>query len=183
MFRRATSPWCQEFKSKFASCRIVHYYLYVVYAVIPFASHPADLLCYIIDLCKITVCLLAAQELTSNHRQSGDVEWGSCLDTLRTGTDVPAVDSVYRLLKTRLGNLSGGPVRGSDFDGAMRLLPKNDQVDNHNALQLSRLVQGGAERMRLVAGHCQVGPSGQIRRERISSMQIPKSTDKLRWFG
>ena len=117
------------------------------------------------------------QQLTSNHRQSGDTSWGDCLNTLRRGTDTNAVDEVYSILKTRVGNLSGGTIRESDFDDAMRLLPRNDQVDSYNSLQLNRLVHRGAERMQLVAGHGQVGDSGQVRRERISLAQIPTSTD------
>ena len=100
-----------------------------------------------------TSCWPAVQQLTCNHRQSGDTSWGNCLDTLRQPFDGAAVDGVYNILKSRLGNLSGGTVRESDFDDAMRLLPKNDQVNNFNSRQLNRLVHRGAERMKLVAGH------------------------------
>ena len=39
------------------------------------------------------------------------------------------------------------------------------------------MVQQGAERMRLVTGHGQVGPSGQVRRDRIQVAQFPKEMD------
>ena len=59
----------------------------------------------------------------------------------------------------------------------MRLYSKNDKVASCNSRQLHRLVQQGAENTRLVAGHGQIGPSGQVRRERVHTAQIPKDMD------
>ena len=116
----------------------------------------------------------AVKELTSNHRQSGDTFWGDCLNTLRRGSGSDAIDGVYQVLKTRVSNLSGGDVSEVQFKDAMRLYAKNANVDSHSSLQLQSLVRAGAERLRLVAGHGQVGNSGQVSQERIAVNQIPK---------
>ena len=81
------------------------------------------------------------------------------------------------MLKTRVSNLSGGDVSEVQFEDAMRLYAKNASVDSHNSLQLQSLVRAGAERLRLVAGHGQVGDSGQVSRERIAVSQVPKDKD------
>ena len=117
------------------------------------------------------------KELTSNHRQSGNTFWGDCLNTLRRGSDSDAIDGVYQVLKTRFSNLLGGDVSEVQFKDAMRLYAKIASVDSHNSLQLQRLVRSGAERLSLVAGHGQVGDSGQVSRERIAVSQIPKDKD------
>ena len=114
------------------------------------------------------------KELTSNHRQSGNTFWGDCLNTLRRGSDSDAIDGVYQVLKTRVSNFLGGDVSEVQFKDAMRLYAS---VDSHNSLQLQRLVRSGAERLRLVAGHGQVGNSGQVSRKRIVVSQIPKDKD------
>ena len=59
----------------------------------------------------------------------------------------------------------------------MRLYAKNAKVDSHNSLQLQSLVRAGAERLRLTAGHGQVGDSGRVSRERIAVGQIPMDKD------
>ena len=72
--------------------------------------------------------MTAVQELSTNHRQSGDTSWSDCLNLLRKGIDASAVQGVYETLKTRIGSLSGGPVPEHEFDDAMRLYSKNDKV-------------------------------------------------------
>ena len=67
------------------------------------------------------------QELTSNHRQSGETSWSDSLNILRKGTDDSAVNGVYEQLKTRLGKMSGESVSEAQFDGAMRLYPTSRQ--------------------------------------------------------
>ena len=81
------------------------------------------------------------------------------------------------LLKTRVGSLSGGPEPEHQFDDAIRLYSNNDKVASYNSRQLHRPEPQGAENMRLVAGHGQIGPSGQVRRERVQVAQIPKDMD------
>ena len=121
--------------------------------------------------------MTAVQELSTNHRQSGDTNWSDCPNILRKGTDANAVQGVYETLKTRVGSLSGAPVPEHQSDDAVRLSTKNDKVASGNSRQLHRLVQQGAGNMRLVAGHGQIGPSGQVRRERVQLAQIPKDMD------
>ena len=59
----------------------------------------------------------------------------------------------------------------------MRLYCTNDRVDSYNNRQLQRLVQQGVPKLRLVAGHGQIGDSGQVRRERIDVAQMPRDKD------
>ena len=59
----------------------------------------------------------------------------------------------------------------------MRLYPKNAKADRHDSLQLQHLVRSAACKLSLLAGHCQVGYSGQVSQERIAVNQIPKDTD------
>ena len=128
-------------------------------------------------MCTFVLCLVAVQELSTNHSESVGTSWSDCLTVLRKGTNANAVQSVYETLKTRVGRLSGGPVPKQQWDDAMRLYSKNDKISSCNNRQLHRLAQQGAENMRLVAGHGQIGPSGQVRRERVQVAHIPKDMD------
>ncbi len=57
----------------------------------------------------------------------------------------------------------------------MRFHATNDKVDSCNNRE--RLVQQGVKKLRLVAGHGQIGDVGQVRCERIDIAQIPKDKD------
>ena len=103
--------------------------------------------------------------------------WGDCLNTLRRGSDSDAINGVYQVLKTRVSNLSGGVMREVQFKDAMRLYARNASVDSHNNPQLQNLVKAGAERLRLIAVHGQVGDAGQVSLELIAVGQIPKDRD------
>ena len=70
----------------------------------------------------VGACCHAVKELTQNHRQVGDNHWGACLNVLRKGTDKSQLDSVYDILKTRVGDLHGSTVCESAFADAMHLL-------------------------------------------------------------
>ena len=60
-----------------------------------------------------------------------------------------------------------GPTRGPNR------LPRELQ----RCRELQRLVHQGVQKLRLVAGHGQIGDSGQVRHERIDVAQIPKVKD------
>ena len=51
------------------------------------------------------LCMTAVQELSTNHRQSGDTSWSDCTNVLRKWTDANAVHGVYETLKTRMTKL------------------------------------------------------------------------------
>lgn len=117
------------------------------------------------------------KELTTNHRQSGDVTWSDRLNLIRPGLGGQQLDDFHALVKTRLGNRSGGAVSESAFKDAMRLYPKNDTIREHNALKLAELAAHGNEKTRLVAGHGQVGQYGPVTTGNISPNDIPKEAD------
>lgn len=112
------------------------------------------------------------KELLANKGRVDTIFGVTAFNTLRLGRDSYATDVVYQVLKTAVSNLSGGKVGEVQFKDAMRLYAK---VVSHNSLQLQSLVRAGAERLILIAGHGQVGHSGQISRERVAAGQIPKT--------
>ena len=90
----------------------------------------------------------------------------------------------FDILKTNDGDLHGGHVRESDFADAMHLFAyKNAEVDSHSSSQLKLLQSKGVQMLRLVAGHGQIGDSGEVTCERINRTEVPRDKSKLWGLG
>ena len=79
-------------------------------------------------------------ELHTNMRQRNDTTYSEVLNRIRTGNHTP---EDIQLLRTRLtsGIINPVQLRDAKFNTALYLLPRKEQVEEHNTQQLQELAQ------------------------------------------